>query len=128
LDRLCARLDRRVIAGSRRLGSVLRYVCRQTDNDFANLSRDELAEMYQGNDVDWEDAAALAAMRADQRAARAMADAYHALARRIHQRPARLARVVRAITAAARDLASAAATDPIEPPQGETRHDRDSGE
>ncbi len=111
LDKLCERLDEQPVAGER-LGQVLRYVCRQVDNAFATLSPEELAEMYGGSEVDWTDAAALAAMRADQQAARALADAYSRLAHRVDQEPGLLAEVVGAITAAAQVLGPARPATP----------------
>lgn len=122
LDKLCERLDEHPIAGER-LGQVLRYVCRQVDNAFATLSPEELAEMYGGSEVDWTDGVALAAMRADQQAAQALAETYGRLAHRVDQEPRLLAEIAGAITAAAKALGPATPALPATE-EGEA-HDRD---
>ncbi|MBP1466220.1 hypothetical protein EYB53_010935 [Candidatus Chloroploca sp. M-50] len=85
------------------LGQVVRFVFSRTDNWFADLSWDELADMN-GSGLDWwsDD---LIAIAADQTAARGWFEHYHLLNRIVTAEPAVLRAVITAVQQAAQSIA-----------------------
>jgi hypothetical protein len=99
------------VAGAWRLGDVIRYLCGQTGNAFADLAPGTFdPDMFWEFEGIWENPAQLAYEGQRQRGAQRLAAIYTALDARCMQEPALLQQIVRAIHRAAAQIDHAAPT------------------
>jgi len=109
LTRLCAELDRTKPHGLKELGSILAFVCGQTDNTYADWSPAEIRQRYDmAVDLDWRQPAAIfAEARAAQQQAKHLAGVYARLDRRVYADPELLTQIGQAIRDVAQPLRGA---------------------